>query len=411
MNSLSLLLAYRYLRGTAEEKNIATMVKICFIGIFIGTFALTVVAAVMKGFEQVAHEKIQGINPSLVMRGYGNPLAYEAIVRLVNEELPQIEALAPSQSRHVIFRSPTTDDLNNVMILKGIDSQRELLVTRLGSKIVARSSAQENLTELLQGNQVLIGNSLAQHEGLGLGDQLTLYFVADHMAHQKINLESTQVIIAGTFDTGIEEYDTGIIFCSLNFLLSLFPDAGVGQIALKLIPGASQKLIKEQLIKRFEGLEIYSWEDLYRPLVAALKLEKYAMFLILALITLVASMNIISLLFMHITQKRGDLAILQALGYSRRSLYAIFMWMGLLLSLTASLLGELAAACTCWILNHYPFITLPDVYYTTHLPAHLDASLMVIVFFVTLALGLLATALATRQLQRIVVAQILRTEA
>ena len=76
------------------------------------------------------------------------------------------------------------------------------------------------------------------------------------------------------------------------------------------------KNIVIQKLRHRLGLDVYSWKDLYPSLVASLKLEKYVSFFILALILLVASMNIISLLFMQITQKRPTIALLQAMGMS-----------------------------------------------------------------------------------------------
>ena len=62
MNRLTLLIAWRYMWGTAYNNNISTMVRICFISILIGSFALALVSAVKNGYEQEIHKKMQDEN-------------------------------------------------------------------------------------------------------------------------------------------------------------------------------------------------------------------------------------------------------------------------------------------------------------------------------------------------------------
>ena len=78
------------------------------------------------------------------------------------------------------------------------------------------------------------------------------------------------------------------------------------------------------------------------------------MFFILALMTLVASMNIISLMFMEITQKRADIAILRSMGASHALIRRIFLCMGLIITLSATIAGELAGALICHLLQKIP---------------------------------------------------------
>ena len=67
MNNLTLLITWRYILGARSDKNISIMMLICFLGIFIGAFALALVASIMNGFEKVTHRKLQGIHSQLIM--------------------------------------------------------------------------------------------------------------------------------------------------------------------------------------------------------------------------------------------------------------------------------------------------------------------------------------------------------
>jgi len=55
------MLALRYVWSANRDQSIATMMRICFLGIFLGTVALTLVFCIMQGFEVATREKLQGI--------------------------------------------------------------------------------------------------------------------------------------------------------------------------------------------------------------------------------------------------------------------------------------------------------------------------------------------------------------
>lgn len=408
--NLSFLIAWRYLLGTSEEKNISTMAKICFLGIVIGSFSLALVVSVMNGFEKVTSEKMQGIHSSIIIRAYGEHLNVEELNKVFAQHIPEVQAAAPSDTQHVMLQHPVSEDVHDVMVLKGIEPAQEAAVSSLENKIVA-AVGQKTLSALVIDNQVLIGSAVAQALGISPGETLTLFFAPDEQQGKNMKFKTVEVVVGGTFSTGIDEIDSNVIFCSLDFMTALFSSAGVTQLGLKLVPGADEKKVLATLNHYLAGLEVYSWKDLYPALVSALKLEKYVMFFILALITLVASMNIISLLFMQITTKRGDIAILKAMGCPTHIIERIFIGMGLLLALIATVLGIIAAAGACFVLEHYPFITLPDVYYVTHLPARMEFHLVVAVFVVVMAVSFAALWFPVRQIRRIVVAQVLRFEA
>ena len=195
----------------------------------------------------------------------------------------------------------------------------------------------------MDNNYIIVGDKLAQEFNLAVNDPVDLLFIeAEHVKSRKITLAKQEAIISGFFSTGIEEFDAGLIYVSFSLLSKLFPDAGVTQFNIQLKPNVNEQEIIQKLKKRF-NLDVFSWKDLYPALVAALKLEKYAMFFILALIALVASMNIISLIFMQIIQKRPDIAIYQAMGMHNKTIIRLFMGMGISLCIVAAIAGLILA--------------------------------------------------------------------
>lgn len=426
MKNVSLFLAWRYLIDSKKEKSISTMVIICFLGIFIGTFALSLIASIMNGFETVTHEKIKSINPQIIMHSNGQELNFEAIKKTLNKEFPEIISCTPNSTKQIIAQQDNQDEYNLCM-LKAIDPSSEQSVCDLESKIInfetinnknnnsrkTNNLPKNTLAQIISENKVIIGSGMAESLNVKVGDKINLFFSENKkIRSKKIKLDQETVVIGGIFKTGIEEFDSGLVISTFELFNKIFPETGITQISVKLKPGISEEKIVKKLKNKFYefGINCYSWKELYPALVEALKLEKYAMFLILALITIVASMNIISLLFMQIIQKRGDIAILKAIGLSSKKISQIFFYLGMTISIIGSIVGLIFSFIAGWFLENYPFITLPDAYYVTYLPAKMEWQIFVIVFIVVTLISFLSTWIPTRKIKKINISQVLRFE-
>lgn len=387
------------------------MTIICFIGIFIGSFALAMVTAVMNGFEVAIHEKMQGIHANIIIQSHRNGINIDVLTSILHKEFSEIRSFSPMATHYVLLRSNSTaqEDTPLVAMIKGIDPTAEMNTSSLPQKMV-KTLPQNSFEQLLNNNHIIIGKKLAQYNNIALGDTIELLFLRDgHIHGKKVTFDAQQAIVSGIFDTGIDEFDNGVVYCSLDFLEKLYPNIDIDQINVTIAPHIDEKKLIDKLHKRL-GLDVYSWKDLYPSLVATLKLEKYVSFFILALILLVASMNIISLLFMQITQKRPDIAILKAMGMSQSSISSIFFIIGMTISCMASGLGLLTAVTASWFLQTYPFITLPDTYYVTQLPVAMNGEIICAVFCVVILFTFFATWLPIQRITYINISQVLRFE-
>lgn len=380
-------------------------------GIFIGSFSLALISAIMNGFEVAIHEKMQGIHSHIIIQSYGNDIDLEVLGTILRKEFPEIAAFSPTASHHILLRSESTsDDAPTVAIIKGIDQNTEQLTSSLSKKIIKKLSTITTYPELFTNDYIVIGKHLAQNNHFSVGDQVELLFIRDNQIRgKKITFNSQQATISGIFDTGIDEFDNGVVYCSLSFLEKLYPNSIIWQVNVALTPYTDEHTVIQRLRDRL-GIDVYSWKDLYPSLVASLKLEKYVSFFILALILLVASMNIISLLFMQITQKRPIIALLKAIGMTDNSICAIFFMIGMLISCSASISGLIAALCASFILEKYPFITLPDTYYVTHLPVAMNWYIICAVFGVVILFTIGAILLPLQRIRSINVSRVLRFE-
>lgn len=439
MQYLSLSLAWHYLWSSRKDASIRFMTRICFAGIMIGTFSLMLTLIITNGFEKTICEKLQGINAHITIALPGNRLDYEQIRATLLKEFPDLIAgISGSTLKQVIIHD---EDHQTVLFIKGIDPARESTVSCLAKKITRiqqpYTPCATNALEILnQPDHLIIGYKCAQEHGLVVGQQISL-LVPEATGKKRIALHKKQVTIGGIFNVGLDEYDSTVALMSFEQSNELFDEEGVDQLRIALHEQTAPSLLSfawkdllstrqgwlwllkmqdsEQeavhlLRQRLPHLSINSWKELSPALISSLKLEKYVMFFIIALITLVACMNMISLLFMLIQQKRRDIALFKTIGMPSVMTKRIFLWMGMILTMSATLTGLAFAGLVGYLLEYHSAIPLPDVYYVSHLPARMEPHLFVIVLLCCLLLGFIATWLPARQAQRLNIINVLRQE-
>lgn len=444
MAALARMLAWRFLTYRSKDSSISFMLKVCFLGIFIGSFALMLTLIITNGFEKAIHEKMQGINAELVVYAAGSKIAYEPLRHHILTKCADVVA---GVSGSAVKQAIIDDNTQTVLVLRGVDQLHEHTVNVLNQKIInprLRNEAMrpQLLAKLLTPGGLIIGHKLAKDKHYKLGDKITV-LLPEPRSKKSITLRKGEATIAGIFNVGLEEYDNNLALCSLAQFHEWFNDEGVDHLAITLchperttlnvmikahgvlsglwqymsvriagwfVPVAGEAQLREVLAEVSPDFIVRSWQDMYPALVASLKLEKYVMFIVIALITLVASMNMVSLLFMQIQHKRRDIAIFQAMGMQHKLIREIFLYVGLFITVIASGLGLLAAGIVGFVLERYPCIELPDVYYISYLPARLDLEIFLVVFFVTLLIGFVATWLPAYRTRSIEIAQVLREE-
>jgi lipoprotein-releasing system permease protein len=137
---------------------------------------------------------------------------------------------------------------------------------------------------------------------------------------------------------------------------------------------------------------VKDWMMMNRNLFSALKLEKFAMFIVVLLIVLVASFNIVSTLMMNVMEKQKEIAILKSMGARNRGIMFIFMSQGLVIGLIGTAIGLTGAVILCYVLNTFELVKLPpEVYYLKTLPVKVNAFDFVLVSFSAIAISFLST--------------------
>jgi lipoprotein-releasing system permease protein len=237
---------------------------------------------------------------------------------------------------------------------------------------------------------IIVGRELSRNLGVRPGDAVTVVSPLGRLTPLGRVPQSRQFRVTAVFDSGMYEYDATMVYVSLKEAQDFVGlENRVTGIEVRVDDIYRADRIGEAVSSKL-GYPFWSkdWQQMNRSLVAALKLEKLTMFVILTMIVLVGALNIISTLVMVVMEKTRDVAILRAMGATGKSIMLIFMFQGLLVGVTGTLAGLFSGLGLCHLLARYQFISLPaDIYYISTLPVRVE---MNDVFFVTIAAVLIS---------------------
>jgi lipoprotein-releasing system permease protein len=406
MHYVAYIIAYRYLTRSAYEGAVSTMVMVSFCSIFVGSFSLALITAIMHGFDIETQKTLQGIHAHATIEAHGDTLNLDALEPVLLAEFSNISASAPTSHAHGLLKVAANNaESPTVIMLQAIDPKREIHVSALLQKtqpLTAPSS--------LRQDGVIIGSCLAAEHAIQIGDHIQLYYADDQATRgNKILFNVHKATVVGCIQTGIDEYDSHMVLCSFDLFNTLFPETGIQELHIRF---ADNAIIPDEIykLKKRLSLNVYSWQELYPAIVSALTLEKYVSCIVLALITLVASMNIIALIFMKITAKQTDIAILKAIGLINTDIASIFLIFGFAIVLSATTGGTLCAMVVSWCINHYQCIPLPNAYYVAYVPSHMHWYIPLGVIALVSIVSFLAIWIPARKAKNLPIAQILRCE-
>ncbi len=403
---LELWVALRYLRGRRRERFISLITWISVGGVAVGVTALIVVLSVMTGFERDLRDKILGTNAHVVVYPMGGTLTdYRRVTRKVRA-VEGVVAATPFVSGQVmlVYGGNVT-----AALLRGVDPETAGEATDLRRFLVEGS-----LSDLTRdGPGVILGRELARNLGILVGDTVQLVSPAGGLTPLGLVPRIRAFRVKGLFASGMYEYDTGIVVTSI----------AEAQDFLRLGDGVSGIEVRvadlydaRRAARRIEavlgaGYWARDWMEMNRNLFSALKLEKTAMFIILALIVVVAAFNIAATLIMVVLEKSREIGVLKSMGATARTIRRIFVAEGMVIGGLGTAMGLIGGWGLCSLLERYRFIRLPsDVYYIDTLPVVMEPAVFLTVAGCALALCFLATLYPSWQAARMDPVEILRYE-
>jgi len=327
-------------------------------GVTVGTMALIVILSVFNGFDELVRSLINSFNPDLkITLTEGKAFVPEDSLLRKIKEVPGVYDFSQALEDKALVRY---EEQQTIAVVKGVSDNYQL-ITGLDSMIV------EGVYNLNEGSEpkAIIGRGIRIFLNVMLLSprQMTI-FVPRRQSELSLDanraLNRKYISVSGVFSIE-QDYDIKYILVPLDFARELFDytHGEVNMMEVKLKPGANADRVKETiqeiLGRRFSVQNRYQQNEIF---FKTMKAEKWAIFLILVFILIVASFNVIGTLTMLMLEKKKDMVTLNNLGADTGLLKRIFLLEGWLISASGAVLGTLLGLLVCWLQVHFELIKL-----------------------------------------------------
>ena len=370
----------RFYHETINGKKYSSSLSL--LGISVGCFAMVISLSVMNGFESLVHEKLKGFDGDIRMFSSIKDLTFF-------ENINAIESIMPFMERRGVAE---TSKNQKIVSLKAVDER----LFKSFYDLNFRGSE-------LKHNQIFIGEDLSHRLEKDIGGKITIYSPLDQSIGLGIPYKK-EFIIAGILKTKVLDYDDRFIFMTLDDGKNLFrrKDA-IDGFDLRVDTESSIKAVKEDLKALFDNkIEIFTWKDLNRSLVDAMKIERIATMIILSLIFLVSTFHLASSLTLISYQKIKELGILRVMGASGNSIINIIVNIGIRKAGKGMIYGTGIGLLVVIMQNKISFIKIPtDIYFVQSLPMEISFSEISSIVIVSFSFIFLASFIIGRKISKI----------
>ena len=390
---LSWDLIIRFTLGGGQRRFTRFVALASLLGMLLGVAALITVLSVMNGFGGELHQRLLTVTPDMVLEP-ANPseVALGDLLTAATEQ-PAVVAATPFHQGTALLRH--AGHSRGVQIVGAPQSGLRDVIDLDSHITFGDLQALE-----LEPFSVILGADLARLLRVRPGDNVDILLPRLTVSPMGVFPKSRSLRVVGTFAVGAPP-DAQVAYVAEATARKLLGSAGTQGIQLRLsdrelVPQVSAAI--RPLIG--ESTKLSDWRSSQGSLFAAIKMEKITVGILLTSVILVAAFNLIATLTMSVTEKRGDIAILQVLGLPAKKLLMLFLGHGLLLALLGISLGAVAGVAlattisdlSLWVEQAFGLVLFdPAVYYIGGLPSTLLWGDVLAVVTVAFVLSLLAS--------------------
>ena len=410
-----LFLGLRYTRAKRRNGFISFISLSSMIGIALGVTALITIMSIMNGFQEELRDRILGMTAHMTINESNNRLEdWNSLYdQMINQ--PHVTGAAPNIMEQGMLSHG--GDVKGAAI-RGVLPSLENNVADIDSKMLEGGTLADLEPKKYR---IILGSELAMSLGVDIGDKVTLIAPQGSISPVGIVPRIKRFTVVGLFQAGMHEYDSGLAIIHIEDAKKVFKYSdSVTALQLKLDDMFLVGKVKDQLAQVAQKtLYLQDWTQQHANFFRAIEMEKRMMFIVLALIIMVATFNIVSTMAMVVTDKQGDIAVLRTIGASPMSIQMIFIIQGLVIGVFGSLLGLAGGLSLAFNIDVIiPFIETilgieffpADVYYISSVPSKIEWKDVWSVTGLAFVLTLLATLYPARKAANIQPAEALRYE-
>jgi ABC-type lipoprotein release transport system permease subunit len=259
------------------------------------------------------------------------------VARYVERVTPRLEVIG-------LANSPTSAV---PVIIMGVDPAAEAEFSQLG---VEQRLVEGRYLEPGDRLHVYVGKRLADRLDLELGSRLVLSAqdVTGEIAGQLAR-------VVGIFQTGVPEYDEGIVHIPLSTAQQWMGVEGdITTLAILLnsawvVPRVLRS-VRARVSEATDGVSVLGWRETMPELDAAIKLDDFWGYLFNIVLFVIVALAIVNTILMSVLYRTREFGVLRALGLTKRETATVVFTEGLMLTGLAGLIGLGLGFGLVWLL-------------------------------------------------------------
>jgi lipoprotein-releasing system permease protein len=412
-----LKIALRYLRARRKDAFISITTIFTAVGVMIGVAALTMTLSVMGGFEQSIKERVLNLSPQVqILNSQGSIDNYTDI----EKKVASVPGINGAES-YIIGQAMLSSGRGiGGVVVRGVEPDNPVVRDQWGRYMIAGGLDDLSRSYTIPAGAagpaattggLAIGVSLAKKLKAKPGDAVRM--VAPIISPDgSLSTKSAQFVIGAIFDSGMNFIDTNMVFMSLANAQNFFGRAGKADgVDIHLVNLDQTDAVTDAVRKLFpDPYRVRNWIEFNESAAAGFALLKRVYALVLVMLIGVAAFNLVATLIMVVMEKRKDIAVLIAMGATRRDVRLIFVLKGLIVGAAGTVAGLILGAVGCFALARYQFIHIPrEIYGISSLPIDVQPSNFAAVAVASMILCLLATVYPARQASREMPVEVFRS--
>jgi lipoprotein-releasing system permease protein len=379
-------LALRYLRG--RHKLLFTFPNLLsLLGIIIGVFSLLVVSSVMNGMAADMQQRVLASQAEIkVYQKNYEPIQNSSELIQKIEQNESVKAASAVNEMELLLQNKNSITST---VCYGIDLHKHNQITGLNDKM--RIGAPD-VTSFQNG--IIMGLDMSLTLNVTVGEYVRVTSPVGKRATPFGLLPKTKKLkVVGIFISGLPQYDRAISYVSLQNSHFFSETAGVSQIEVKTKDGISSQKVDKQLQRSLgENYVVEDWSEFEANLFNAIKMEKAVMFIVLALMILLAAFNMSGNYIKLVAEKRVEIGVLKAMGASDRDVVKIFVNIGAIIGILGTLIGLFLAGVVIFLQAKFQIVQIPvSGFPMAGLPVAVRWSDFVLVPVIAIIISFLAT--------------------
>ena len=389
-------IARRYLFAKKSTTAINIISLISAVGVFFGSAALIIILSVFNGFGEVVLKMFNTITPEVVISPkVGKTFAPNSTYFNALKKNNDIYSYSEVLSENALLRY---NNKQSVGLIKGVSAQY-LKNKSLDSITVEGKFMLNNST----GNFAILGSAIQTYLMVNIADpfnQLQIFSPKKGTNASSINPADDFTIlsipVSGIFEVQ-QDFDN-IAIVPLKFARELLQEPNnISAIEINLKPGVDAADFKDEVEERIgDQYDVKDRIQQNKVLYNILGSEKWAVYIILTFILIIAIFNIIGSLTMLVIDKMKDIAILSSLGAGKKLIKSIFLFEGMMITMSGCILGLLAGFIFCFFQQKFGLIKMSqeNLMISNAYPVGFKWVDFVLVFFTVSVFSFVASALS-----------------